>query len=325
MKICILGKRGSIISWVEGAVAGLRAAGHDVLHAVFRDPRMHPAVDRLLFAPAIGAPRAGLIVRRISTFAPDVIIAIDAFSAPLSLLERLHAAPGLPPLLGWVGDTFGDYAQARAPLFAAIAYTDSGLLARHRALGLAGRPVYLPHAANARLAQAAATSRSDGMVFVGNPTPRRIATLAGIAEPVAVYGPGWTAQAGSRHEIHAGRVPIERVAELYRQHRAALNIRNEQHVLAGLNQRNFDPYLCGAAVLTDAQPDLESCFEPGDEVLVYRDLAELNALHARLRREPDWAQAIARRGLARVLRDHTYDRRLRSFAELAGARVTAPA
>jgi spore maturation protein CgeB len=65
-----------------------------------------------------------------------------------------------------------------------------------------------------------------------------------------------------------------------------LNVRNEANVEHGLNQRSFEPLACGAVVLNDDLADLPLCFEPGREILVYRDAEELNALMARLRREP---------------------------------------
>jgi hypothetical protein len=320
MRICVLGKRGSIIGWLDGAVAAWRAAGHTVLPAIFRDARLHPALERALFSPRIGAPRAGVLARRVRAFGPELIVAVDAFSTPVSLLDRLRATPGLPPLIGWVGDRFGDYARERAPYFAAIGYTDSGLLAVHAEMGLRSDAFFLPHAAREVAGGAVATAgpRAAKMVFVGNPTPQRLATLSALREPVALHGPGWGGMQGGVHEVNVHRVPLDGLAALYCAHAAVLNMRNETHVLAGLNQRNFDPFLCGAAVVTDMQPDLQRCFDAESEVLVWREPAEIDAISVRLRQEPDWAAAVAERGRRRVLAEHTYEARLASLARLAG-------
>jgi Glycosyl transferases group 1 len=319
MRICVLGKRGSVVGWVDGAVAAWRGDGHVVMPAIFRDARLHPALERALFAPRLGAPRAALLARRVRAFAPDLIVAIDAFSTPLSLLARLRATPGLPPLLGWVGDRFEDYARERAAYFAAIGYTDSGLLSLHAEMELRCEAFYLPHAANAMFAAGTPTGRrAEKMVFVANPTPQRVATLRALREPVALHGPGWQEVVGGVHEVHLHRVPLDGVGALYRAHAAVLNIRNETHVLAGLNQRNFDPFLCGAAVVTDPQPDLQRCFELGTEVLVWREPVEIDEFSARLRREPGWAAAVAAHGRRRVLADHTYAARLAGLVRVAG-------
>jgi spore maturation protein CgeB len=319
MRICVLGKRGSMIGWVDGAVAAWRKAGHDVLHAIFRDARLAPKLEAALFSETLGAPRARAIVRRVRAFAPELMVAVDAFSTPLSLLARLAATPGLPSLVGWVGDRFGDYARDRAPFFAAIGYTDSGLVELHTGMQLKSGAFYLPHAANALLADASAPklSRRSELVFVAAPTPQRVATLLALQERVVLYGAGWHDFPGSQHELHASRVPLEGLAPIYRGHLAVLNMRNETHVLAGLNQRNFDPFLCGAVVATDRQPDLERCFTPCEEVLVWQAPADIDALSARLRRDPAWACRIAEAGRRRVLAEHTYGARLKSFVRLS--------
>ena len=321
MRVCVLGKRGSVIGWVEGAVAAWRADGHAVLHAVFGDTRLHPALEQALYSRRIGAPRAVLLARRIRAFAPDLIVAVDAFSTPLSLLAILRGTPGLPPVIGWVGDRFGAYALAPAKYLAAVAYTDSGLIGLHGQFGLTGTPLYLPHAANAALAAVAETGqpRRPDLVFVANPTPERQATVLRLRERVVLYGPGWQRPREGVHEVNAYRVPLGDLGGIYLAHAGVLNMRNETHVLDGLNQRNFDPFLCGAAVVTDPQRDLERCFEPGREVLVWREPAEIDAISARLRREPGWAAAVAERGRRRVLAEHTYAARLRTLARAAGA------
>jgi spore maturation protein CgeB len=159
------------------------------------------------------------------------------------------------------------------------------------------------------------------MAFIANPTRLRRATVAAIREPVALYGAGWKDFSTDLHERHAHRVLSEHVGAIYRHHFAVLNIRNEEHVIGGLNQRSFDPYLCGAAVVSDAQPDLARCFDPGVEVLVWHDTEELNAIYAGLRRQPALAAAVAERGERRVRHEHTYAHRLATIAALAGVRL----
>jgi spore maturation protein CgeB len=146
------------------------------------------------------------------------------------------------------------------------------------------------------------------MVFIANVTPGRRAVIGAIASPVSVYGPGW--RRAAPHDIHPGRAPHAAVAGLYARHLAALNVRNEHNVLFGLNQRSFDPYLSATPLLCDDQGDLERCFDPGAEVLAWRDVAELNVAYERLRRSPDEARRIGEAGRRRLLADHGYGHRL---------------
>ena len=180
------------------------------------------------------------------------------------------------------------------------------------------RRVPVPHAANPRMepADGVLVGRRDRMVFVANPTEQRRVVVRQVRAPMALYGPGWGTEPPSHHEIHARFVGIAELAAIYASHLAVLNIRHEHNVLAGLNQRHFDPYLAATPVVTDAQSDLNRCFEPGHDVLVYHTAEELNDLYARLRREPGTAAVIGERGRQRVLAHHTYEQRLSQLTDI---------
>jgi spore maturation protein CgeB len=60
-------------------------------------------------------------------------------------------------------------------------------------------------------------------------------------------------------------------------------------------------------MITDAWPGLELFLDPQEEILVARDGAEVLELLRSL--TPERAAAIGARGRARVLAEHTYDRR----------------
>jgi spore maturation protein CgeB len=304
VKILLIGKRGSITHWLEDAAAAFRAEGHDVRGAAVRRPWLNARVEAALVEPLAEA-----MAKTAARLAPDLILAVGGFHAPAPFLQRLSALAGRPPLAGWVGDLFDETAREAAALYDLVAYTDSGLVARHERLGFASRAIFLPHAAN--LAAAAAplvTTRAPRMVFVANATPGRLAVVAAVSAPVAVYGPGWTRAAP--HHIHPGRIAHAAVAGLYARHLAALNVRNEKNVLLGLNQRSFDPYLSATPLVTDDQADLDRCFDPGSEVLVWRDVRELNAAYERLLRFPEEAARIGEAGRRRVLAEHGYAHRL---------------
>ncbi len=311
MKLLVLGKLGSVTHWTEASVAGFRAAGHEVRLGVTRDPRMHRAIDRLL-------PRAQRIARAIEEFSPDLIVAVAANLAPVPLLRRVAALPNRPPLLGWVGDLFSSADRQFAELFDALAYTDTGLLALHRELGFRPSAAFVPHAMDGRLHCTVADwqSREHDMVFVANPTPHRLTLVDQVRAPLQLYGPGWQQLRSAAHRIDPRRIAFEDLAGIHGAHLAVLNIRNERNALDGLNQRHFDPYLVGTPVVSDDQADLPRCFDPGREVLVYRDAGELNDIYARLQREPERAAAIGEAGRRRALAEHTYGNRLAALAAL---------
>ena len=312
MKIFVLGKTGSITHWLEDCVAAWRADGHQVAHGVTRNPVLHPSLARAL--QSVTAARVAGQVRR---FAPDLIVAIGAFHVPRTILAAVADLPARPPLIGWVGDRFEPAASSLAARFDAVAYTDSGLVAEHRRLEFATQAFYLPHAVNPHnRGRTGPMTRNAQMVFVGNPTPHRRALVSALSASVSLYGPGWSRTEVGLHEIHKGRLAAADLAGVYGRHLAALNIRNEVNVLSGLNQRNFQPCLAGTPVITEAQADLQLCFDPGVETLVYQDAGELNSAYQRLRDDPMAARLIGEAGRRRVLGDHTYAHRLQRLLEI---------
>lgn len=314
MKLLVIGKRASVTHWLEDCVDAWRVDGHDVRVAATRNPALHPAVERLLLSPRIGAPMAGRICRLISDFSPHLIIAVGAYHISVEILERIAALPSRAPIVGWVGDVFGGEAIRSARLLDVVAYTDSGFLELHTRLGIETPRLFLPHAADPHLGRAMQALKRRGMVFLGNPTDHRRRIVAGLRSPISLYGPGWTAPPGTGHTVTARRIAKSGIWDIYARHLACLNIRNELNVVSGLNQRNFEPCLMGAAVVAEAQPDLELCFDIGREVLAYHDIDELNAIAERVAKAPGEVGAVGLAGRDRVLSQHTYGRRLEALA-----------
>lgn len=315
MRIAVAGKAGSITHWLEDAAAAWRADGHEVRLAITRRPWL--AVQAEAALAGVIAERLRASLRR---FQPDLIVVIGGYHIPEALLEAISSLPDRPPLAGWVGDVFTPEDAGRARSYDLVGYADSALLTVHRQWGLAAEAVYLPHAIDARAVPQMGPfeARDPRMVFVANPTPLRRTIVSRIAAPIAVFGPGWRASDSGAHDIHPGRVAARRAPMLYAGHRASLNIRNELNVLSGLNQRNFEPCVAGSALLTDDQADLEACFEPGKEVLVWRDADELNGLYTQVLGDVSLARRVAEAGRARVLAQHTFAHRLASLTKALG-------
>ncbi|WP_298281047.1 glycosyltransferase [Acidocella sp.] len=321
MKVYLVGKRRAITNWLEDTEAGLRAAGHEVRTGIFRNPSLAPTLNRLLLAEAAGAPLSRLVAADMRRFKPDIIIVVSAVKTPLEPLARLRRAAKGVPMVGWVGDVFDESHKPLSALLDLVAYTDSRFFELHAQLGLTTPAIFLPHAVSPADRLPAAAPRDPAMAFVANPTPGRLALIGAVKTPLALYGPGWSASAQAPHQVFARRYSPAEVQQLYARHAAVLNIRHEKNVLSGLNQRNFSPCLQGAAVITDWQDDLERCFEPGTEVLAYRDADGLNELYARVRAEPEFAARIGARGQARVLGEHLFGHRLERLRAELGLRA----
>ncbi|MCL2124070.1 MAG: glycosyltransferase, partial [Desulfovibrionaceae bacterium] len=80
-----------------------------------------------------------------------------------------------------------------------------------------------------------------------------------------------------------------------------------------VNQRLFDVPAAGAFVLTDWRDQTESLFEPGKELVCYREPEEAPELIRHFLARPAERQRIVRAARARVLAEHTWTHRVQSI------------
>jgi spore maturation protein CgeB len=77
-----------------------------------------------------------------------------------------------------------------------------------------------------------------------------------------------------------------------------------------VNQRVFDVPACGAFLLTDYQKSLDELFEVGREIIVYKERGEIPGLVKYYLDNPGKREAVAGKGMERVVKEHTYKHRL---------------
>ncbi|HVS76774.1 MAG TPA: glycosyltransferase, partial [Steroidobacteraceae bacterium] len=107
--------------------------------------------------------------------------------------------------------------------------------------------------------------------------------------------------------------------------RAVININRDSMARFGFSPptRVFEAAGAGACLITDEWQGIETFLEPGREVLVARDGAEVAAITGGLTAAR--AARIGRAALRRVLAEHTYAHRAREVERvlLSGAREAA--
>ena len=80
-----------------------------------------------------------------------------------------------------------------------------------------------------------------------------------------------------------------------------------------VNQRLFDVPATGAFLLTDWREQMDELFEPGKEVITFREPDEIPDLIERYLKHPDERRKVALAARKRVLAEHTWDHRLQSI------------
>lgn len=103
--------------------------------------------------------------------------------------------------------------------------------------------------------------------------------------------------------------------KLYNVTKIDINITRAQSKTS-LPMRVFDVLACRAFLLTDYRRDLGELFSLGEEVVCYRDLDELRRLAEYYLKHEDQRLEIARKGEERILKDHTYKRRMATLVEI---------
>lgn len=99
---------------------------------------------------------------------------------------------------------------------------------------------------------------------------------------------------------------------------AAAIVLNNMHYaeIRGLNKRAFEACGCGGFQIISDSPVLEQYYVPGQEVVVYRNLRELQELVPYYLNRPQERAAIAEAGYRRAQTEHTYHRRLEAMLRI---------
>lgn len=116
-------------------------------------------------------------------------------------------------------------------------------------------------------------------------------------------------------------IPFKDMLALYDDTRIIPN----ESIAREVNFRLMEAASCGAVPLTqDVGPDQDNLFEPGREILVYRDVVELVAHIEALLADPARAEAIGRAAWERVQREHLPVHRVARIEALAKQMAVAP-
>ena len=170
------------------------------------------------------------------------------------------------------------------------------------------------------------------LAFLGNRLPDREARVEEFfLRPAAsmahraflIGGNGWEGKAMPANVRHRGHVFTAEHNAFNCTPRAVLNVARDSMAHIGFSPatRVFEAAGAAACLITDAWEGIELFLKPGAEVLVARDGQDVAEHLATL--QADRAQAIGRAALARVLAEHTYDRRGDLLDRLLRAQVSA--
>jgi hypothetical protein len=305
-------------SFADNVTDSLRRMGHEVdaLGSTYRSSRSK--VDAIVIQLVQGSEAASLrlqsrMVARATNTQYDVVIALEATLLPASVdrIRRNGSAVAL-----WFGDAVANLGRQLMFLahYDVICFKDSELVHRIRAL-LDSDVIHLPEACNPSWHRPCDAAIDPVVVVAGNMYPFRMRLLerlvrAGI--PLRIYGPRWANWLRSellRPSYTGEYIVRQEKARVFRSAGVVLNTLHPGE-MASTNCRLFEAAGCGAAILTEARPDLDPLFEVGTEVASYDSFDVLVERARWMLDHPAAARAMGERAATRAHAYHTYEPRL---------------
>ena len=268
----------------------------------------------------VGRRRTDEAVQALRASRPDVVLAIKADVLDAGFWQEVRRAGSLSHL--WLYDELRRTALDPQVLGAVDVITSYSALDTE---DLVGRGLPATHVANGYDASLPVLPRPSGdVLFVGARYPNREALLVALHDrglPVRAVGRDWSHHPLDRlrtWDVRRPRVPasrdVDRATSYGLMAGAAANL-NLHHDQDGFTMRTFEIPGTGGVQLVDRE-DVALHYEPGREVLVYRDADEAADLAGRALREPAWARRVAEAGRRRTLAEHTLDHRVRDLEAL---------
>jgi spore maturation protein CgeB len=294
----------------------LEALGHDVRAFAYRRQNL------LYKNRSTKAAYQRVIARRLVALAgswhPDVVLVVKGSALPAPVLSAVRARSGARLV-----NVFPDNPLRMIDLESIQAYDVFFTKERYalRQLQLAGldnvhylAPWCVPGDHHpVELSEDERRAVAGAVALVGAWYPYRERFLAAIAGyPVRVWGPGWKRCRDGRVRamVAGGGVWGRAKLAVYSGAALSLNLHHPMNDIVGVNTRTFELAGAAACQVVDLKEDLPALFTPGEEVVAFRDLAELRRLLDYYLARPDEARAIGDAARRRALAEHTVRHRI---------------
>lgn len=275
------------------------------------------------------------VLAKVETFEPDLVLAMA--QAPLNhqALKRLRR-DGVATAMWFVEDhDLFTYWKSFAPLYDIFAVIQKGQFFED--LAAIGQPnaLYLPLAAQpdfhrpVELTPVERRKFGSEVSFMGAGYPnRRRAFHELVGLDFKIWGTEWEGDHVLEPlvQLNGARVTPEECVKIFNATRINLNlhssIRADELVASGdfVNPRTFELAACGAFQLADTRTLMGEAFA-ADEMATFSSMDELFEKIEYFSSRPEERQGYAERARARILKDHTYARRMNELLEFTAARI----
>ncbi len=250
------------------------------------------------------------IESKIFTFKPDIIFVISPFllgNEVINSIEKYNCYK-----IAWIGDRFGEHHKKIADLFDKLYFTDTGFINIAKKYNFPPSK-YLPLAFNDNIFTNSSKNikKEERLIFVGAYTKKRAQILNNIRyKNIEVYGPSWKNKLNKEIKVYNYKIDIYQLANLYKNSKYVLNIKHEHNIINGLNMRTFEAIASKSCLLQDYVKDVENNFEINKDIIIYRDINELNDIIKTLENNNKLYNKIVENGYIKNLKNNTYKNRI---------------
>ncbi|MBE0603590.1 MAG: glycosyltransferase [Deltaproteobacteria bacterium] len=314
--------------------SALRNLGHEVEfidNGVFGktflsiDKITESAPHRDILRMKFGEFASDAAMARIVPFRPDIVLALAQAPLTEAALTALKGQ-GIATAFWFVEDfRHMGYWRDLAPKYDYFFTIQEGeLLDRLREAG-ARNVAFLPMAASPDVHRKVELSPGEiqefggDVSFVGAGYYNRRRLFEGLVDlDFRIWGNEWESCPALKDFLQrdGARVDTEDIVKIFNASRININLHSSSYHEGVnpdgdfVNPRTFEIAACGGFQLVDSRSGLPGFFRVGEEVACFDDLDDLRAKIVRYLADPEERKAVAERGRRRVLRDHTYERRM---------------
>jgi spore maturation protein CgeB len=269
------------------------------------------------------------LIKKISDFRPQLILVIKGDRIPLELIRELKEIFRIPVANYWIDDPDSiEISQKISPTYDYFFTNDPDAVQVHKESGCPRVKFlsfgFLPQLhKKIQLSEEEYKRYGNDVCFAGTVSEGRIKVLEELSGfNLKVWSPRFVYSFKEKSRIKINKLPSsstlyskftgsavwnEELVKVYNASKIVLNIHSPQTVPI---MRDFEVTGCGAFLMTDHARSLETMFNPGQEIICYKNVENLKDLVKFYLSHSPEREEIARKGNLRAHRDHTYARRM---------------
>lgn len=236
----------------------------------------------------------------IKEFQPTVIVFVGVFFIPLELVVLCKEKNIIT--VGWAGDAFGQAHSTYKDYIDFLYVSDSALLDVANTIGFKDTAL-LQFGYNPNLHKDYHQPRDNYINFIGSFTKERDEIFSYLTNyNLRIEGINWDKLTCNSDKwiVKNRKLNQKELVDIYNSTIGALNVAQKDNVINMVNMRTFEAIASGSCILNDYVKDIDICFEPNKEILVYKNTDELLELVPKILSDKKYVQKIVENGMKRT-------------------------